>query len=86
MALQDVTQDVSHSGAVIPVARPEDKLPLLRDLRIDHFVDDKKETVARALAECPKCEVAVWDQPWNRDTQFPVRLTSVDDFNLWTTR
>lgn len=83
MALLDITQDVTHSGAVIPVNGPELKIPLLRDLKIDFFVDDKKETVAHALAECPNCEVAVWDQPWNRDVQFPVRLTSVEDFTLW---
>lgn len=83
MALLDVTQDVSHSGAVIPVMKPEDKIPLLNALRIDYFVDDKKETVAHALAECPNTQVACWDQPWNRDVKFPVRLTSVEDFKLW---
>lgn len=83
MALLDITQEVSHSGAVIPVNSPELKIPLLRDLKIDFFVDDKKETVAHALAECPNTQVAVWDQPWNRDIHFPVRLTSVEDFKLW---
>lgn len=83
MALQDVTQDCSHSGAVIPVNSPDLKLPLLRDLKIDYFVDDKKETVAHALAECPNTQVACWDQPWNREVKFPVRLTSVEDFQLW---
>lgn len=83
MALMDVSQDVTHSGGVIPVLHPEDKLPLLRDLKIDYFVDDKKETVAQALAECPNTQVACWDQPWNRDFNFPIRLTSVEDFKLW---
>jgi len=86
MALMDITQDVSHSGAVIPVPNPEAKIPLLHALRIDYFVDDKKETVARALAECPKTQVAVWDQPWNRNVQFPVRLTNVEDFTMWVGR
>lgn len=70
-------------GATIIVRRPEDKAPLIKALRLDFYVDDKKETVRDVLEQCPLTRVAVWDQPWNREWNFPTRLYNVEQFHTW---
>ena len=73
------------TGGVIPVAKPEDKLPLVNALRLTHFVDDKPETVEGAFNTCLNTNIAIWDQPWNRHCQIigVTRLKSVEDFETW---
>lgn len=70
-----------YRGAVLPVARPEDKLPLINALRCTHFVDDKPETVVWAKEQCPKTHTAIWHQPWNFTHLIDPRLVNVKDFD-----
>lgn len=86
-ALRQLAPHDDHYGGVIPTPNAEAKIPIINALKLTHYVDDKKETVFAVHQQCPTVNVAVWDQPWNRDaTWLPNRLTSVDDLTRWLQR
>lgn len=82
-ALKDVAPHDEHYGGVIPTPNADAKIPIIKALSLTHYVDDKKETVRNVLEQCPTTNVAVWDQPWNRDWPLPNRLKNVEDLKQW---
>lgn len=74
------------TGAVIPVANPDKKIPIINALECTHFIDDKPETIQLAAERCLNAKIAIWDQPWNRSRAWGpavTRLTSVEEFRSW---
>lgn len=71
------------TGAVLPVQKPEAKIPLINALECTHFLDDKPETVQLAQAQCLKTSTALWLQPWNARTSLQPCVMNVDDFKDW---
>lgn len=70
--------------SVMAVDNAELKLPIAKALKLTHFIDDKPETVN--MMKNARIDVAVWDQPWNRDHGvFPTipRLKNLEDMRDW---
>jgi hypothetical protein len=85
-ALIGLVGPANFTGGVIPVARAEDKIPLIHALKLTHFVDDKAETVSLANSTCFSTKIAVWSQPWNAQTKFAstvTRLSTPEEFRQW---
>ena len=86
-ALKLAAPGLTLSGGVIPVTSPEHKIPIINALHITHFVDDKPETIREAWEKCPNTEIAIWDQPWNRQwgafAPGLKRLHNVKEFDQW---
>lgn len=63
---------------VIVVNHWHEKPALFRDLRLDAFIDDKQETVLAMLRKGQ--DAYVFDQPWNREENFPNRVKSIEEY------
>lgn len=82
-ARKQTTQWLDNLGLVtkrttVLISRPEEKIHVMADARIQYSVDDKKETV-QACQELPSHKAFLFDQPWNQDSDLP-RVYSVKEY------
>lgn len=56
-----------------------DKVPLIKALGIEFFIDDKPDTVQDVHEHCPGVKVFIKDMPYNRMVQVGKRVQSVED-------
>jgi len=60
----------------------EKKGPVVADLELDYFIDDKPEHVKSVKASRPECKVAICDATWNQDFK-DSRIERVENLNAF---
>lgn len=68
-----------NRSTVIPVEHSQDKLEVIRELKLPFFLDDHAPTIS-ALQQIPNMEAYVLDEPHNRHAEFLPRVSSVKEY------